>query len=105
MKAKHETIRSELLFYCFVDFGPDEEDRPPQCWIIPSEKIADVLIETHEAWFKQKGKGGRELQPTEMRRLLPDFTKRNTNKYGAGWLDPYHEKWELIAPQTGEFSK
>ena len=28
MKAKHEAIRSDRLFYCFVDFGKTPDDRP-----------------------------------------------------------------------------
>ncbi len=44
MKKKHETILSPHLFYCFVDFGDGIEDLP-QCYIVPSQVVADVLKE------------------------------------------------------------
>jgi hypothetical protein len=33
MKAKHEKISRDLLFYCFVDFGSSPND-PPKSWVI-----------------------------------------------------------------------
>jgi hypothetical protein len=95
MKAKHEKIASPLLFYCFVDFGKSEADQP-KTWIVPSDVVAKVLSETHLAWFDQPGKKGQAHQPTEMRRFLPDFSRRNTERYPRGWLNPYEEMWSLI---------
>jgi hypothetical protein len=97
MKSKHETIVRPSLFYCFVDFGKTLDDRP-KSWVIPSEIVAKVLIETHQAWLAQPGRGGRDHQPTDMRRFLPDFGKRNTHLYPRGWLDQYQDEWRMIAP-------
>jgi hypothetical protein len=99
MKAKHEKIISPLLFYCFVDFGKSEGD-PPKTWIVPSKVVSEVLSETHQAWFIQPGKNGQAHKPTEMRRFLPDFSKRNTLSYPLGWLKQYEEKWSLITAST-----
>jgi hypothetical protein len=97
MKAKHEKIVSPVLFYCFVDFGKNQADEP-KTWIVPSEVVSKVLSETHQAWLEQPGHKGQAHQPTEMRRLLPDFSKRNTVSYPLGWLRPFEEKWSLISP-------
>ena len=74
MKAKHEKMKRDLLFYCFVDFGSSLTDAP-KCWVIPSDIVASVLEETHQAWFVMEGRNGRKHQSTEMRRFLPDFSR------------------------------
>lgn len=99
MKEKHEGIREERLFYCFVDFGKELKD-PPRCWIVPSKIIASVLTETHQVWFTTPGRKGQAHKKTDMRRLLPDYTKRGIPSYGPNWLRAYEEKWELISGLT-----
>ncbi len=94
MKAKHETISRDLLFYCFVDFGKGLTDAP-KCWIIPSKVVSSVLFETHQAWLEKPGRGDRPHQPTDMRRLLPDYTRHGSAKYPLGWLDRFLESWGL----------
>lgn len=42
MKAKHESIRGERLFYSFVDFGKTPQDRL-SVHVIPSNVVADIL--------------------------------------------------------------
>jgi hypothetical protein len=103
MKAKHEGITEGRLFYCLVDFGKGLED-PTRCWIVPSKIIARVLTETHEAWFKTPGRDGVPHQKTDMRRLLPDFTRRGVPSYGPDWLKPYKDTWSLISEQLPQIS-
>lgn len=96
LKAKHEKMKRDLLFYCFVDFGSSLIDAP-KCWVIPSRIVASVLEETHQAWFVMDGRNGRKHQPTEMRRFLPDFSRRNCPQYPKGWMSKFEERWDLIA--------
>jgi hypothetical protein len=103
MKAKHEEIARDLLFYCFVDFGKSVADMP-RCWVIPSAVVATVLKETHKAWLDTPGLNGRPHQPTEMRRLLPDFARRGRPKYSLGWLTRYLGAWKLIAGEPMQIS-
>src|SRR5271170_2200026 len=42
MKAKHEDIRGDRHFYCFVNFGKTTDDRPT-VHVLPSVLVADVL--------------------------------------------------------------
>lgn len=104
MKAKNEEIVRDILFYCFVDFGRSAADMP-RCWIIPSVIVATVLKETHQAWLDMPGLNGRPHQPTEMRRLLPDFSRRGCPKYPLGWMTKYLGAWESIARKPTEFSE
>ena len=97
MKAKHEEIARDLLFYCFVDFGKTLADAP-KCWVLPSKVVAKALHEIHQGWFTKPGRNGHVRQPTEMRRFLPDATKRGVPEYKLGWLDPFAEAWDIIGP-------
>jgi hypothetical protein len=81
MKAKHETNHRDSLFYCFVDLGASKSELP-RCWIVPSRIVATVLSETHQVWLETPGRGGRAHNKTDMRRMLPDFTRRGIPKYG-----------------------
>jgi hypothetical protein len=95
MKAKHELIKRDLLFYCFVDFGREFSDHP-KCWVLPSTLVADVLATTHRAWLAKPGKNGRPHRPHDMRRFRPDYSHLGVG-WVSGWLDPYVEAWRLIS--------
>jgi hypothetical protein len=95
MKAKHEQIRGESLFYCFVDFG-NEADDAPTSYVIPSNVVADTLALTHRTWLARPGRGGRPHKDGEMRRLLPSYANLELESHGPGWLDQYKEAWELL---------
>jgi hypothetical protein len=94
MKAKHEEIKRDLLFYCFVDFGRSLTDAP-KCWVLPSVLVAEVLAASHRAWLRLPGKGGRPHKDHEMRRLLPDYARHEIGR-PLGWLNPYYDAWDLI---------
>jgi hypothetical protein len=98
MKAKHECIRSDRLFYCFVDFGKTAICRPT-VHILPSAKVADALTRSHKKWLETPGKNGRKRKDSVMRRLLPDYPRvfgKMDNPFPAGWLDPYRDAWKLL---------
>jgi hypothetical protein len=98
MKAKHEAMSRDLLFYCFVDFGRSLDDQP-KCWVLPSALVAQVLTVAHSAWLKAPGKGGKVHNDHDMRRLLPHYPYlAHDPAYAAGWLDAYRETWDVIAP-------
>ena len=95
MSEKHETIVSPTLFYCFVDVG-STDDAQPVCYVVPSEKVARVLKESHQHWLNTPGKNGQPHNQTKMRRLLPDYSYMGFEVYPDGWLKPYHEAWHLL---------
>ena len=96
MKAKHEKMSRDLLFYCFIDFGRSLDDAP-KCWVLPSSVVASTLAATHKAWLSAPGRGGRARQDHDMRRLLPHypFLAQEPN-FSTGWLDRYKEAWDSI---------
>ncbi len=92
MKAKHEKIKRPLLFYACVDFGKTL-DAAPECWIIPSEAVADAVKESHAAWLAMPGKDHKD---SDMRGLSHDYSKFGIGR-PLGWLDPYRDAWSTIA--------
>ncbi|MBP9864215.1 hypothetical protein KBC54_02075 [Patescibacteria group bacterium] len=101
MKSKHELLKSKKMFYCFVDYQKDEM-LPPTVFIVPSNVVADALKEMHEAWFRAPGKNGKEHKATEMRRLLPNYSRTLNisgdllKRYGIDWMEKYRENWNLL---------
>ncbi len=100
MNSKHERMRSENLFYCFVDMGKTPSDLV-KTFIVPSKVVAKVVQLSHEYWLNTPGAKGQQRNDNSMRRLLYDYTRifKDTDyqeKYQEGWLDYYLENWELI---------
>lgn len=101
MKDKHESLKGERMFYCFVALKEDPTTSP-DVYILPSHVVADVLKETHRIWLKTPGKHGKRHNPTKLRRLLPDYgrtlklTLDQHKKYGEGWLERYRENWSIL---------
>ena len=103
VKEKHESIISEKLFNCFVDFGKTLDDRPRK-FLMPSAIVARVLQESHNRWLAIPGAKGQLHKDGPMRRLLPDYYKvfGSENPYPSGWLDKYQDAWSLLGLDTRE---
>jgi hypothetical protein len=101
MSEKHETIRGERLFYCFVDFQSSDTVRP-LVYVMPNDVVAKAIAESHRKWLAAPGKGVRPHTPNKMRRLIPfDKTLQMAGSaYGAGWLDKYLYKWKILGLDT-----
>lgn len=98
MKAKHENMDSERLFYCFVDFGKSPE-AIPTVHVLPSIQVATVLSKAHQQWLLNPSKRGGAHKDGPMRRFKPDYSDtfgHHTNPYPKGWLDPYLNAWQLL---------
>lgn len=112
MKAKHETLVADDLFYVFVDVGKQPSD-PTTSYVLPSKVVADCLSRCHQVWLNTPGRGGRPHRDGNMRRLLPDFSSdkpmaeqdRNIlDQYGSDWLEPYRENWRILGlPEAPKF--
>ena len=87
MSQKHEDMVEENLFYCFVDFQPDQ----PTVHVVPSNIVAKAVRESHKLWLETPGKNGQKHNDTKMRRIGP-----KTYGYPEGWFDQYLENWDLL---------
>jgi hypothetical protein len=100
MKAKHELLASDTLFYAFVDFGP-ELTSAPTCFIVPSAIVAEVIRQSHRLWLATPGQHGQQRKDGELRRFLPDYDRvKLPFGRGAGWLEQYRERWQSLTGAT-----
>ena len=111
MKAKHEDLVADRMFYVFVDVGQDEESRV-SFFVVPSRVVAHVCKISHENWRETPNAEGGEHKDSKMRRLLPKYelpgyakrmgykpSKRHEKflkEHGEGWLEQYRNAWDLI---------
>lgn len=91
MKQKHEDIRDNDMFYCFVDFGVADG----KIFVIPAKKVAQVVRESHAAWLSKPGKNGKAHNDTDMRRIRNNYSM-DLKSAPVGWMDKYLEKWEQL---------
>ena len=114
MKAKHELLTKDRMFYVFVDVGKDISSSVSY-FVLPSKEVAKVCKISHENWHETPSKKGTERGETDMRRLLPKYelpayAKKNNyqpskkhqkflNDYGDGWMEKYRNAWELITAE------
>lgn len=91
MKEKHEDISDQDMFYCFGELG----EKNSNVFIIPANKVSQVIRTSYKAWLKAPGKKGQAHNETVMRWI--------TSKYPVAvpglkvdWMDEYLEAWELL---------
>jgi hypothetical protein len=90
VKHEHDDLVRERLFYCFVDLGKAADD-VPQCWLMPSRVVADVLKRSHKAWLETPGKNGRAHVDWPMRRICVHYDFDPA--MNRGWMDKYKDAW------------
>jgi hypothetical protein len=97
MKAKHEGMTGDKLFYVFLNFPADKE-KVPDLFVLPANIVAEVLRQSHINWLKKAGKNGKPHKDNIMRRLLPDHSKHDlAEKFGPGWLEQYRNTWDQLS--------
>lgn len=95
MSKKHEEICDKDLFYVFVTLPEKWTDEcQPKTYIMPAEKVAQILKKTHQDWLKTPGKKGQPHQDTTMRRIKPSY--KESPDISSNWLEEYKDKWELL---------
>lgn len=111
MKAKHENLKMDRMFYVLVDVGRDNSSSVSY-FILPSLEVATVCKISHENWCETPNSKGQKHGDSKMRRLLPKYDlpqyakrmgyqpskqhKEFLKNYGEGWLEKYRDAWDLI---------
>jgi len=91
MKDEHMTDTSSDLLYCFVDF----RSSPERVFVIPANKVAEVLVAVDKAWMKKPKKDGTKRDKNMWRMIKPHFIVK-TELTPPNWMDKYLEKWDLL---------
>ena len=87
MSEKHESVTDPDIFYCFVDFGPEQ----PNVYVIPALVVAEVVRQDHAIWLATPGKQGQPHNETKFRRLRPGCFGQEPD-----WMGEYVENWGLF---------
>jgi len=84
LNKKHEDIKDPNLWYIFVEFNT--EKNYPECFIAPSEKIAEDIKKDHKKYMSTPGKNGKLHKNTTMRR------------WGSWYndFDKFRENWKIL---------
>ena len=91
MGAKHEEMVEKDLFYCFVNL----DLYAPSVYIVPSKVVAKVVREVHAEWLARPGRNGQAHNDSDMRRIKVEYGP-NFTCVKSGWMDNYHEAWDLL---------
>lgn len=88
LNDKHEEIRDEDLYYCFVSF----HDPMGKVFVIPAKVVADAIKVDHATWLSQPGKDGKPHSVKNKFRQI----KKIMNGKDPDWMNEYLENWEQL---------
>jgi hypothetical protein len=85
---EHLRETSKNLMYCFVDL----QAIPERVYVVPSKKVAQVLVEADKAWMLKPMRDGSKRSKQMWRKIKPTF-KLELKSAPDGWLEKYLENW------------
>ena len=91
MNVKHESIKDEDLFYCFVNL----QEQHPDIYVIPAYVVAKTIKNIHANWLKTPGVKGQQHNDNDMR-MISNKPRLVNKKVPEGWMDKYLENWDQL---------
>ena len=88
---KHMTETSSDLMYCFVDL----QSIPEKVYLIPSKKVAQVLVEADKEWMRKPKRDGSKRDKNMWRMIKPTFILE-LKSAPKGWMEKYLENWDQL---------
>jgi hypothetical protein len=88
---KHMEEKSSNLMYCFVDL----QSIPEKVYVVPSKKVAQILIEADREWMRKPMRDGSKRSKNMWRMIKPNFILK-LKSAPHGWMDKYLENWEQL---------
>jgi hypothetical protein len=88
---KHMEEKSPNLMYCFVDL----QSVPEKVYVVPSKKVAQVLVEADKEWMKKPMRDGSKRSKNMWRMIKPSFIIK-LKSAPRGWMDKYLENWDQL---------
>jgi hypothetical protein len=85
---KHMEEKSPNLMYCFVDL----QSVPEKVYVVPSKKVAQVLVEADIEWMKKPMRDGSKRSKNMWRMIKPNFILK-LKSAPHSWMDKYLENW------------
>jgi hypothetical protein len=81
LNAKAEGFVADTLFYVFVNLKCSKER--PDFFVVPSQTVADHIINDHRKWLGSLGKNGRPHNDSQIRKFSDESRQ-------------YLERWDLL---------
>lgn len=96
MWEKHEQILQPNLYYVFVSL-PEKwaDDNQPETFVIPSNKVAQILKQSHGDWHTTPGAKGQQRNNTKMRRIRPKYP--DSPSIPENWMEEFRDNWQLLS--------
>lgn len=91
MNVKHETMKDENMFFCFVAYAQETSN----IYVIPAVKVATVVQESHAAWLSTPGAKGQRRNDSKFRRIKNSYAM-SLKSAPNGWMNEYLEKWDVF---------
>ena len=88
---KHMEEKSPNLMYCFVDL----QSVPEKVYVVPSKKVAQVLVEADKEWMLKPMRDGSKRSKNMWRMIKPSFILE-LKSAPHGWMDKYLENWDQL---------
>jgi len=89
---KHLSETSSNLIYCFVDL----QAVPEKVYVVPSKKVAQILVEADKAWMRKPMRDGSDRTKNMWRMIKPIFSLE-LKSAPPGWIDKYLENWDQLS--------
>jgi len=103
LSEKDETGWSADFFYVFICLN--EFKTEPRFWIIPSERVNNIVFQSHKNFLIKKGRDGEKHKDTRIRNLWLKVNETNRHTYPENWEKELETKYEGNIDQlTGEKS-
>jgi hypothetical protein len=97
LSEKNETQSDGNFFYCFVDLGLVDS----KVYVVPSKKVAAILVESHQRWISTPGKKGQARNESSMRKLRLDYSNTPLKSAKGLWMEKYLENWDFFNSDAG----
>jgi len=89
MSDKHETIRDDDLFYCFVSI--QDNSNQFEFYVVPSAVVADFVTMSHKQWLLN----GEKRRDSAMRSFMLG-SKEFEYPVAMPLVEEYKRRWDLL---------
>lgn len=97
LSERDEEKHEKDLYYAFIRLHAFEKD--PEFWIIPSERVSQIVKDAHQKWRETPGKKGQAHNYSSVRRLPVVLRGSDSKYYPASWeeeMKSYHNSFKRI---------
>jgi hypothetical protein len=97
LSEKDEKGGADDFYYIFVRLH--EFKKEPDFWVIPSERVNQIIYNAHKKWINGKALYGRKRNATTIRNLWLKITTTSKELYPADWeieLNGYYKNFKQL---------